>query len=110
MAFGHFKAQAQRHSQQSGRKQHMERTPHVIVCFRSRLARSLPSNRHFDSAAEVERQRGETRRWIIVLARQVLDGRVKLKVPVKTIAAADVDLLVGRGQVAVRKKHGGSKR
>src|SRR6476660_4098887 len=78
--------------------------------FPSRLARRLTTQRYFDSAAEVERQRGETRRWIIVLARQVLDGRVKLKVPVETIAAADVDLRVSRGQVAVRKKHSGSKR
>ena len=45
-----------------------------------------------------------------MLAGQVFDCRIKLKITVQTIAAADVDLLVSLSQVAVGQKHCGTER
>jgi hypothetical protein len=47
--------------------------PELLKVFLSRLAWTLSANRHLDSAAEVERQRGKTGSRIIVLAGQIFD-------------------------------------
>src|SRR5947209_16859984 len=44
-----------------------------------------------------------------MLAGQVLDGRIELKIMVDSIAAAKIDLLIGRSKIAVRQQHGGAK-
>src|SRR5205823_2174874 len=65
---------------------------------------------HLNPAAEVKWQRRKTRSRIIVLAGQVFDGRIELKIPIQTIAAAHIDLLICLGKVAVREQHGRTER
>src|ERR1051326_4223859 len=55
------------------------------------LFRRLPAQRHFDSAAEVERQRGKARSRIVMLAGQIFYCGVDLKIAVEPIAAAHID-------------------
>src|SRR6478735_2486717 len=74
------------------------------------LLRCLPTQRDLDPAAEVERQRGKSRSRIVMLARQVFDGGINLKITVEPVAAAHIDFLISRGQVAVGKQHGRAER
>src|SRR2546423_1490976 len=69
------------------------------------LFRRLPAERDFDAAAEIKRQRGKSCRRIVMLAGQVLDCRVDLKVAIEPITATHIDFLISRCQIAIRKEH-----
>src|SRR5689334_21050131 len=64
------------------------------------LLRRFPAQRNFDSAAEVKRQRGKSRRRIVMLAGQIFDCGIDLKIAVEPIAATHIDFLISRCQVA----------
>src|SRR5207344_1224952 len=74
------------------------------------LFRCLPAQRNFDPAAEVKRQRWESRRRIVMLAGQVFDCGIDLKITVEPVAAAHIDFLIRRRQVAIGKQHAGAER
>src|SRR5215471_13319579 len=70
------------------------------------LLPALSAQRHLESSADGERQRGEPDHLVVMLAGQILRDRVKRDAAAQTIVATPVEPLVCGFEVAIGQQHG----
>src|ERR1700730_12798674 len=65
----------------------------------------LPSQGKCDSAADLERSGGKSKRPLIMFAKEIFDACVQLRIVGNRVSHAEIKLLIARREVSVGQKH-----